>query len=391
VFGKHTDYAGGRTLVAALPRGFAVLAGRARSPGVRVADALTGEVASSQPVTNGRPQPAWAPYVEAVLQRLSRNFPDVALSAEIAFASDLPPASGMSSSSALIVGLAAALVRGADLESHDQWRRNINGPLDAAAYYACIENGATFRGLAGDAGVGTHGGSEDHAAILCATPAALTAFAFVPLRLVARATVSSEWTFVVASSGVRAEKSGAARETYNALVRDTTLLLHLWNAHEPAAASLADALATSSLATAHLRDLIERSNASDSGREALVRRLRHFVREDGRVLEALAVVSSGDAAALAALASESQQDAELLLRNQVPETVELAAAARRSGAVAASGFGAGFGGSVWAVVDREAAPDFPTRWLTGCRPACPPGAIAFDASPGPPMMGLTIR
>ncbi len=30
VFGKHTDYAGGRTLVAALPRGFVLLAATAR-------------------------------------------------------------------------------------------------------------------------------------------------------------------------------------------------------------------------------------------------------------------------------------------------------------------------------------------------------------------------
>ena len=41
VFGKHTDYAGGRTLVAALPRGFVVLAAApgASSPGVKAADA----------------------------------------------------------------------------------------------------------------------------------------------------------------------------------------------------------------------------------------------------------------------------------------------------------------------------------------------------------------
>ena len=54
-------------------------------------------------------------------------------------------------------------------------------PLDAAAYYACVENGRRFGGLEGDAGVGTHGGSEDHAAIVVGRPGMVSAFGFVPL------------------------------------------------------------------------------------------------------------------------------------------------------------------------------------------------------------------
>jgi galactokinase len=53
----------------------------------------------------------------------------------------------------------------------------------------------------------------------------------------------------------------------------------------------------------------------------------------------------------------------------------LARAAREHGALAASSFGAGFGGSVWALVDRDAADDFATRWHPG----------AFVAQPGPPL------
>jgi len=390
VFGKHTDYAGGRTLVAALPRGFALIAGSGRpsAPRVTVADATTGEIATLPAIGH---QPAWAPYLDAVVRRLSRNFPGATLSAEIVFASDLPPAAGMSSSSALMVGLAAALVQIAEIESHEDWRRNISSALDAAAYYACIENGATFRGLPGDLGVGTHGGSEDHAAILCATPSELTAFGFVPLTLIARATVPSEWRFIVASSGVRAEKTRAARDAYNALSRDASALLQLWNAHEATAASLGEALATHPLAAKRLIDLVEESSRTGSTREALTRRLTHFILEDRRVPDAVAAFGSTDASALAELAASSQRDAEALLQNQIPETVELVAAARRLGAIGASGFGAGFGGSVWAVVERDAAPDFPTRWLAACRPACPPDAVAFDASPAPPLMRLEPR
>ncbi|MBA3639601.1 MAG: galactokinase [Acidobacteriota bacterium] len=401
VFGKHTDYAGGRTLVAALPRGVVLLAatGRASLPGVTVADAVTGEIAVSNPperrggeaipdVGDRDQQPAWAHYVEAVVRRLQRNFPGALLSANIVFASDLPAAAGMSSSSALMVGLAAALVRMAGIDSREEWRRNITGPMDEAAYYACIENGATFRSLEGDSGVGTHGGSEDHAAILCGAPAQLTAFAFVPLRLLATVPVPTEWRFVVASSGVHAEKSGGTRDAYNALAREAAALLQIWNTHERAAASLGEALSTGTAAPAHLAGLVQRAVGAGATRDALIRRLTHFVREDGRVPDAIAAFSAGDAVALADLTRDSQNDAELLLHNQVTETVELAAVARRLGAIGASAFGAGFGGSVWAVVEREAAPDFAARWLAACRPACPPGATAFEASPGPPLTPL---
>jgi galactokinase len=392
VFGKHTDYAGGRTLVTALPRGMALLASRPRASDaqVTIVDARNGETVT-MPAADPLRHTGWADYVEAVVRRLARNFPGAELAADLVFASDLPPAAGMSSSSALIVGLAAALVRLGDLESRAEWRRNISGPLDAAAYYACIENGATFGTLDGDAGVGTYGGSEDHAAILCAAPAQLTAYAFVPLRLVARIAVPAQWRFVVASSGVRAEKAGAAREVYNGLARDASALLQLWNAHEPVAASLAAALTTGAAAPERLVQIIRSSRASESAADALERRLAHFLREDRRVPDALAACSSADAAALGALASDSQHDAEVLLRNQVPETIALAAAARALGAIAACSFGAGFGGSVWALVEREAARTFPTRWLAACRRACPPGAVAFEAAPGPPLTELTPR
>ena len=46
-----------------------------------------------------------------------------------------------------------------------------------------------------------------------------------------------------------------------------------------------------------------------------------------------------------------------MLHNQVPETIYLARRARELGAVAASAFGAGFGGSVWALVAHGYATD----------------------------------
>ena len=62
------------------------------------------------------------------------------------------------------------------------------------------------------------------------------------------------------------------------------------------------------------------------------------------------------------LVDASQRAAERLLGNQIPQTSYLAAAAREHGAVAASAFGAGFGGGVWAMVERDQAAGFLAVW-----------------------------
>jgi galactokinase len=60
-----------------------------------------------------------------------------------------------------------------------------------------------------------------------------------------------------------------------------------------------------------------------------------------------------------------------LLGNQVPETIALAQSARELGAVAASAFGAGFGGSVYALVDTAGAEEFRHRWVKAYSAAFP--------------------
>ena len=49
VFGKHTDYAGGRSLLAAVPRGFAVAASPRNDGRVRVMDVRYGTRARDRP------------------------------------------------------------------------------------------------------------------------------------------------------------------------------------------------------------------------------------------------------------------------------------------------------------------------------------------------------
>ena len=111
-----------------------------------------------------------------------------------------------------------------------EWRENIHSPLDAASYYACIENGLSFGTLAGDSGVGTHGGSEDHAAIVTGKAGRLSAFSFVPVRHITDVELPDEWRFVITPSGVAADKTGRAKGPYNRLAEGAAVLLRLWNA-----------------------------------------------------------------------------------------------------------------------------------------------------------------
>ena len=217
VFGKHTDYGGGHSLIAPVPRGFIFVARVRDDRMVTMADAARGErfsidLAGPRLRHRARPPTGWRRYAATTVHRLDRNFPGAVRGADIAFASDLPPASGMSSSSALMVGLAAILVHLGNIETTHEWQASIGGPVDAAGYYACIENGLSFAALTGDAGVGTHGGSEDHVALTCGRAGHVSAWRFAPIQPVGDAAIPQDWMFVIASSGVAARKTGAAKD-----------------------------------------------------------------------------------------------------------------------------------------------------------------------------------
>jgi galactokinase len=81
-----------------------------------------------------------------------------------------------------------------------------------------------------------------------------------------------------------------------------------------------------------------------------------------------------DFAAIGALVDRSMAMAEYALRNQVAETSFLARAARERGAAAASAFGAGFGGAVWAMVATADAEAFVDEWRASYVERFPPRA-----------------
>jgi galactokinase len=365
IFGKHTDYAGGHSLLAAVPRGITLVARRRTDGIVRVGDIFDGQVIEVDP---SKPAPAHyrglQRYVHVVAHRFFLNFPGAELGANIAIASDLPRASGMSSSSALVVSVALALVDRARLRERDEWHRHLRRVEDLAWYLGCVENGLNFPGLAGTAGVGTHGGSEDHTAILAGQTDQVGLFRFVPVRPLGGTRMPDDWTFVIASSGVQADKADSVKDRYNRAADGVRALHAIWNRRAAAPArSLADALASGPGA---LEQLVAGIVPSDDGRFSaadLKRRLDHFTRETARAPLAAIAFRDADRAALGELSAASQLDADVLLGNQIPETILMAKLARELGAFASSSFGAGFGGSVWAAVPRADAPAFGEAWV----------------------------
>ena len=357
VLGKHTDYAGGPSLLCAVERGFVVVARPRADRHVTVVDAMASERA------DGEMNPAllvrrdhWSNYPLTVCRRIARNFPGALRGADLAFASDLPAAAGLSSSSAFIVGAFFAIADVNALAARPEYRANIDGMEGLAGYLGAIENGGGFRDLAGDRGVGTEGGSEDHTAILLARPNALVQYAFAPIRFEREVSLPNEYVFLIASSGVVAAKTGDALELYNRAARRARDALALWQqATQSKATTLAEALAEDPTA-------IDRFRAVLADRGDLLDRVEQFHAECDIVRAAGDALSRRDLNQAGTLIDRSQEIAERLLENQVPETVALAHQARELGAAASSAFGAGFGGSVYALVRAEGAPDFLRRW-----------------------------
>jgi galactokinase len=128
-------------------------------------------------------------------------------------------------------------------------------------------------------------------------------------------------------------------------------------------ATLAAALSSSPDAAERLKAIVESADAGQFTPEALVARLDHFMVESGEIIPTAGdALAGGDLRAFGRLVDRSQRAAEQWLGNQTPETISLAASARRLGAAAASAFGGGFGGSVWALVETSKAADFLAAW-----------------------------
>ncbi len=365
VLGKHTDYAGGRSLVAATEQGFALVATAREDNRLRVIDVERREIEETELRSDLElPRGHWPVYPATVARRLAANFPGDLQGADIALASNLPSAAGLSSSSAFVVAVFLVLAKVNRLEQRIEYCRELDAPEKLAGYLGAIENGSSFGELEGDAGVGTLGGSEDHTAILCSRPAELGQYRYQPVRLERSIPLPEDLRFAIAASGVAAKKTGAAREHYNRLSTLATEIASIWRrAKGTQARHLTAALAEAAGSPDAIRAVLTAAAETTLSATELLRRFEHFLEENDEIVvgggDSLA---SGDLRTFGEMVDRSQRLAEELLDNQVPETIWLQRTARELGAVAASAFGAGFGGAVWALVEKDAIDRFVIAW-----------------------------
>lgn len=321
LIGEHVDYVGLPVLPMAIDRGIRLLVGPRSDHRVRLESESSEfrEFVISrdiEPYARGD----WGNYAKAALRGLAgagapcRGFDAV-------IESDLPSAAGLSSSSALVVACALAALASADATA---------APRELAELLAAAEGY-----------VGARGGGMDQAAILCGRAGHALHVSFDPLA-VDPIPVPADWRFVIADSGQRAEKSGAARSAYNE--RRDAVEASLRTV-APGARSYQELLGSS--LTDSTDELIELAAARLPAPR--LERFRHVVTEAARVEAATAALRGADAPTFGRLMSESHESLRVDYDVSTPALDRLVARCLAAGAAGARLTGAGFGGCVVAL------------------------------------------
>lgn len=270
---------------------------------------------------------AWGNYPRAAAQALWRETGPLT-GLEGAVSSTLPVASGLSSSSAMVVATALALL---DANRRDVPRERLADLLAKGERYVGLQGGGMDQAI-------SLGGLAGHALRIDFRPA---------LRLTP-VPIPVEWRIVVAPSLVEARKAAAgAREAYNARVAECreALLRVAGRESRDYADLLRHASPGAVLARAeHVLD------------DVLFRRFRHVVTEAGRVDAAIEAMGVNDLAGFGTLLRASHASLRDDYEVSAPELDELVAIADDAGAAGARLTGAGFGGSIVAVAHASKAP-----------------------------------
>ena len=361
VIGEHTDYNGLPVLPFAIVRDVLVAA-RSR------ADAVV-EVTNVDPRFPPRrfrpkspiarlPTGDWGNYVQAASETLLGAGTPMPAGATLRVDGNIPPAAGVSSSSALVVASALAL-------------ETLGGSsLDRLALADLLARGEQY--------VGTLSGGMDQAAILLGRPGHALRLDFFPLRAHAVA-IPANAAFIVAHTLEEAAKAGAARGLYNQRVVECRLacavlarrlglpLVRLGDLPDPATvqAALPELLPDGAVSRAALTTRLGLADAAveqmappsaalpDADRFVLRARVRHVLAEAARVATAERALVAGDLPALGALLDESHASGAADYGTSTPGADALVRLARASGALGARLMGAGFGGAALLLVERE--------------------------------------
>ncbi len=339
LIGEHIDYNGLSVLPMAIPRAVRALV-RPRADGtVCVASRATGfGVRTFALATDIPPYPMgdWGNYVKAAAQALEREHGPLT-GIDVLVDSTVPVAAGLSSSSALVIAVALALLAANDLTVD---------PLALAERMAAAERYT-----------GTQGGGMDQAICVGAQAGHASRVDFHPLRLTA-IPVPPDWRFVVAHSLEQAEKSGPAQETYNRRTVECRV------AFEAVVARLGQPYpGYRELLQAHMPDELL-ATADAVLQDPVRRRFRHVVTEADRVRRAESALRTADLAGLGRLLTESHRSLREDYEVSALALDELVDLASEAGAAGARLTGAGMGGCIVALCTASRSANLVTALRT---------------------------
>ncbi|HVO28039.1 MAG TPA: galactokinase [Candidatus Margulisiibacteriota bacterium] len=375
LLGEHTDYNGLPVLPMAIDRSVLIALAPRLDRTIRVFNTarrfgprtytLSDAIA---PYADGD----WGNYSKAAAQELARRCgAQLQRGAEFLVDGDIPSGAGLSSSSALVVANALALLAANDVELPFE---TLAALLPVAERY-----------------VGTLSGGMDQATSLLARAGHALRIDFFPLR-VRTVPVPAGYSFVVCHSLIQAEKSGAAKQGYNLRVIECRLVCRVLDRllsaglprslttlgdlavlfpHRPLLdflPSLTAQLPERPLSLTEVAALIGTSPqrlreecGAVGDAFALLRRARHVLSEAERVAQAETALRAGDALAFGQLMDASHASCRDDYEVSCPELEELIALARDAGAVGARLTGAGFGGCTVNLLPEADVPGFLTR------------------------------
>jgi len=325
LIGEHTDYNGGLVLPLAIDRGL-WLAGRARPDGQVQLDSLN--LAGSVVFQPGEPRPAhddwpsWGDYAWGVADELARADPGTPRASmrpgiEAVIATDLPVGAGLSSSAALELGVARALIEA----RRSPWEAHAMSLLCHRAERSAV---GVACGVMDQLIVGT---AAPDSALLIDCRSQDTQPVALPADL----------AVAVLDTGTRRELSDSAYNDRRAECEAAAAALDV--------ACLSD-VSPEQLSASHLTDVP-------------LRRARHVVTENRRVHAFVRALEANDRPTMGALMSSSHASLADDFDVVTPALDAIVEAARASpGCIAARMTGAGFGGCAVALIERALAAAF---------------------------------
>jgi galactokinase len=331
LIGEHIDYHNLPVLPMALRQGIRVTYRPRADRRIRASSAGYGAREFEWTGRLGRVAAGdWENYLRAAAQVVSDRW-GAGPGVDAQVAADLPPAAGLSSSSALIVAFTLCLLGASGREAGFEELMEV------------LPEGEHF--------VGTRGGGMDHAASLASRAGFASLVGFQPAA-VRYVRVPEDWAFLVAHSMERAEKSGAVREAYNRIrgAGETALAKH----------------------GAHLS--AEERAAYD-----------HVTSESGRVSDAVEAMRQGDAVRFGQMLAASHASLRDRLHVSSLALDELVDTAMAGGALGARLTGAGFGGCAVMLsrrADRPRLRDHLIREFYAKRAGFEEAHHLIDAEPG---------